>query len=86
MSLNVAVEALAVGVVPFLGDLFDMAWKANRRNVELLKAHVRDPRRARRSDHVFFAVLLILALLAVIGLFGWGAYALGSAALSAFRN
>ena len=72
--------------MPLLGDVFDMAWKANRRNVELLKAHVRDPRRARRSDHVFFAVLLILALLAVIGLFGWGAYALGSAALSAFRN
>lgn len=84
MSLNVALEALA-GTVPLLGDVFDMAWKANRRNVELLKAHARDPERARRSDRLF-AVLLILALLAVVGLLAWGAYALGRAAFSAVRG
>jgi hypothetical protein len=29
----------AIGAVPLLGDLFDMRFKANRRNVELLRRH-----------------------------------------------
>jgi len=36
MAANVAVDA-AVGSIPLLGDLFDLAWKANRRNLELLR-------------------------------------------------
>jgi uncharacterized protein DUF4112 len=35
---NVAVESL-VGVIPVLGDVFDIVWKANVRNVALLRAH-----------------------------------------------
>lgn len=29
-----------IGLVPFLGDIFDFGWKANRRNVALLKEHL----------------------------------------------
>src|SRR5512143_3646451 len=36
MLLNLGIDAL-VGVVPLLGDVFDFAWKANRRNVALLR-------------------------------------------------
>jgi len=71
----VGLESL-VGVVPLLGDVFDMAFKANTRNVELLKGHLTEPDKAKRSDWVF-AVLLIIALLAVLFFLGWGAYALG---------
>lgn len=39
---NVGVDWL-VGSVPVLGDLFDIGWKANRRNVGLLKAHFNYP-------------------------------------------
>ena len=35
---NVAVDFL-IGSVPVAGDLFDFAWKANRRNARLLEAH-----------------------------------------------
>jgi hypothetical protein len=35
---NVALESL-VGVIPFLGDLFDIGWKANARNLALLRAN-----------------------------------------------
>ena len=42
---NVAVEG-AVGAVPLLGDLFDVAFRANRRNARILQEHfARDPRR-----------------------------------------
>ena len=38
MVANVAVEGL-VGAIPLLGDIFDVAFRANRRNVRLLREH-----------------------------------------------
>lgn len=35
MLLNVLVD-FAVGSIPLLGDLFDVVWKANRRNLNLV--------------------------------------------------
>ena len=42
MMLHVGVEAV-VGLVPVLGAVFDMAYKANNRNVSLLQRHELDP-------------------------------------------
>jgi len=39
MAFNIILE-MAVGVVPVLGDLVDVAWKANVKNVELLESHL----------------------------------------------
>lgn len=39
MLANVAVDGL-VGAVPLVGDAFDVAFRANRRNVALLRAHL----------------------------------------------
>ena len=38
MLVNVAVEA-ALGAMPVLGDLLDVAWKANLRNVDIIDRH-----------------------------------------------
>ena len=38
MLKNVAIEA-AAGAIPVLGDLFDMAFKANLRNLAILEEH-----------------------------------------------
>jgi len=38
MVANVAVEGI-VGSIPFLGDAFDVAFRANRRNVQILRDH-----------------------------------------------
>lgn len=38
MLWNVAVE-VSVGAVPLIGDAFDVAWKANRKNIALLTRH-----------------------------------------------
>ncbi|GAC1334440.1 MAG: hypothetical protein NVSMB26_17220 [Beijerinckiaceae bacterium] len=40
MLKNVAIEA-AAGAVPILGDLFDVAFKANLRNLAILEDHFR---------------------------------------------
>lgn len=69
MAANVAVDYL-LGSVPVLGDLFDAFWKSNQMNVELLReratATPEEARRARASDWLFLAaiVLVLLALLA----------------------
>lgn len=38
MLVNVAVEG-ALGAVPVLGDLLDVVWKANLRNVDIIDQH-----------------------------------------------
>jgi hypothetical protein len=61
---NVGLEAL-VGAVPFLGDVFDAAWRANTRNVRLLEEHLAAPEAARRASGawVLGVVVLLVALL-----------------------
>jgi hypothetical protein len=65
MVVNVAVDAL-IGVVPLLGDLFDFAWHANRKNVELIERYRTAPGTpARPSDYVVVALALGGVLLAL---------------------
>jgi hypothetical protein len=39
MIANLALDGV-VGAIPFVGDLFDMAFKAHRKNLRLLQAHL----------------------------------------------
>ena len=57
MVANVAIDLL-VGVVPVAGDLFDIAWKANSRNLRLLEAHASGRRRAGWRDWLWVGALL----------------------------
>jgi len=72
MAFNIAVEGV-VGIIPFAGDVFDAAFKANQRNVQLLDAWLDAPRRTERSTRTF-AALLVLALVTVLLLVGLGSY------------
>lgn len=68
MVLNVALDTLA-GVVPVFGDLFDVAWKANTRNMALLEHYIDRPAATRQSSRaLLFAMIGVLALLAVGGM------------------
>ena len=31
-----------IGLVPFIGDIFDIGWKANVRNVALIRKHIKE--------------------------------------------
>ena len=64
MALNVAVEGI-VGVIPFAGDVFDAAWKANQRNVRLLERWMDEPHHAERASLAFVAGIA-LALSALV--------------------
>jgi hypothetical protein len=49
MIWNVFVD-WAVGIIPFFGDIFDVGWKANRKNVDMLKAHILTTKYAHMDD------------------------------------
>lgn len=66
MLANVAMDSL-VGAVPVLGDIFDVAWKANVRNLALLERHLERPAATRTSSRAFVAVVLIAVLLLAVG-------------------
>lgn len=64
---NVAVETL-VGAMPILGDIFDIAWKANVRNLALLRAHrVEVARRDERSSRQIMSLFVVVMVLTMIG-------------------
>jgi hypothetical protein len=56
MAANLGLGVL-VGSIPVLGDAFDIAWKANRRNYQLLRRHLAAPRRHTWRDWAFLALL-----------------------------
>ena len=69
MVLNLAIEVV-VGMVPFLGNLFDIGWRANRRNYHLLEHTLAFGRRDTWRDWVFVAALAIgLIAMAMIPFF-----------------
>ncbi|MBI3866355.1 MAG: DUF4112 domain-containing protein [Planctomycetia bacterium] len=68
MAANIAIDYV-LGTVPLAGDAFDVFWKANLKNVDLLKRHIlvtpAEKRRARSGDWLFVAGLIagLIALL-----------------------
>lgn len=56
MIVNLGVEVV-VGMVPVLGNLFDIGWRANRRNYALLEKSLQQGRRDTWRDWVYMAVL-----------------------------
>jgi hypothetical protein len=66
MVANLAIEVV-VGLVPVLGNLFDIGWRANRRNYHLLERSLAAPRRDTWRDWLFMTLLgfglLALAML-----------------------
>jgi Domain of unknown function (DUF4112) len=65
MAANIVFDTVA-GTVPVAGDLLDVAWKANVKNIELLDAHLGSPEQGKKADWLFVAALL-LGLMLIVG-------------------
>jgi hypothetical protein len=59
MVVNLVVD-LAIGAVPLLGDLYDVAFRSNARNLELFRRHALDAGASTRGERRFFLGLLLL--------------------------
>lgn len=63
---NIVFDSLA-GIVPVVGDLFDVGWKANVRNIALLEKHLQLSPKKRKSDFIFLIGLTLLLAIIVLG-------------------
>jgi Domain of unknown function (DUF4112) len=77
MAANLGIGVL-VGSIPLLGDIFDIAWKANRRNYRLLCRHLGEPRHHTWRDWGFLlllgaalALVFAIPVVLVVGLLVW---------------
>jgi hypothetical protein len=69
---NIAVDT-ALGSVPILGDVFDVAYKSNMRNVELLERYASEPTVVERRSRGLAALVIVKAalLMAAVGTVGF---------------
>jgi hypothetical protein len=63
MLVNLGLDVI-IGAIPLLGDAFDIAWKANRRNHALLVQRLEQPRAQTWRDWIF--LLLIGTVILII--------------------
>jgi hypothetical protein len=64
---NIAIETV-VGAIPIVGDIFDIAWKANMRNMALVRTHSGLAGLKERSPSQILRLLLVPVILAVLAL------------------
>lgn len=76
MFMNILAD-LIIGMIPILGDLFDVAWKANLRNAKLLEELQKSPDELEKESTVLMWILfttLVLILMGVIIAIVWAIY------------
>lgn len=69
MAVNIGVDFL-LGSIPLVGDMFDLWWKANVRNVRLLHRSLEPnphPRKRAAADWAFVGLMLALLVLTLFG-------------------
>ncbi len=71
MTLNIVADAL-IGSIPIVGDLFDVAFKANERNLKLMREHYKEGRH--RGSAMKVIVPLLLVLLIILAGIAWLSY------------
>ncbi len=65
MFIYVIVD-VTIGAIPLLGDLFDLIWKANTRNLELLERHASGSAEPTTADWIFVAGSAAIVVMIVI--------------------
>jgi len=64
MITNILVDAI-VGAIPLLGDLFDVAFKANMRNMRLMQQYYQEGRHRGSAWKVVIPILIVVLLIIV---------------------
>lgn len=65
MVLNIVIDAVA-GALPVVGDIFDVAFKANRRNLELIQQHEDPGSKATMWDYAVVTLGISVAIVSII--------------------
>lgn len=73
MVLNLLVD-LGIGAIPLLGDVYDLFFRSNSRNLELFRRHALDPDASTGGERAFFGGLLLV----IVGILWLAFVALGA--------
>ena len=76
MVSNLVLDTVT-GTVPVAGDLLDVTWKANIKNIRLLEAHIDSPQHQKKADKGFVLLLLFGFLALVIGIATLSVFVIG---------
>lgn len=69
MLVNSVID-ITVGAIPFIGDAFDLWFKANTRNLTLIRLHVEEPETSTAREWIV-PMGVVGLLVAIIFLLGW---------------
>jgi hypothetical protein len=83
MLANVTVDVV-LGAIPLIGDVFDVAWRANTRNVRLLDSWRERPTSTKRAS-AFTVAGILLVLFVLVALAIWGSIVAFGALLDLIR-
>ena len=83
MILNILIDAL-IGSIPLIGDIFDVAFKANSKNMRLMHQHYQEGRHKGSALKVVVPVLIVL-LLVIAGII-WLVYKVLGGVFSYFSS
>jgi len=79
MGVNIAID-YALGSIPVVGDAFDMFWKSNQMNVELLRKRAtvsaEEAREGRLSDWLFVGLIIFVLIILLLGSIALSVYLL----------
>lgn len=65
MVLNIILDA-TIGAIPVVGQIFDFTYKANTRNIRLLRAHYVEGKHKGSGKGVIAALLIILLIVFIL--------------------
>jgi hypothetical protein len=81
--LVVSALDFVIGSIPIAGDAFDLWFKANTRNLALLRRHLERPETSTRDDWMVVTGLLAVVI-AIVAIIGWLLVSLVSALIGLF--
>ncbi|MGB8220986.1 MAG: DUF4112 domain-containing protein [Polyangiales bacterium] len=88
MIFNILIDTL-FGALPIVGDIFDVAYKSNRRNLEIILEHEESDARPTAWDYAIITLGVILAFLSIlvplVAMFYFG-FSYGPALLDRLRS
>lgn len=65
---NIWIDGM-VGTIPLLGDIFDVRYRANLRNVELMREHFAEGKHRGSAWPIIMAIVCILLLMIVLSIY-----------------
>jgi len=68
MTLNILIDFL-IGAIPFIGQVFDFFYKANSRNISLLKKHYEEGRYQGSGTGILIGVFVFILAVFALGIF-----------------